>query len=291
MGDPIGVCVDDAFIEETYRQLTAERDQHIPKLLAARQMWSDARGWIQRQASLLLTQATHLTDTDRWPDAAGQAFLRRALRDVAVMHSWVDRSGITSSMLSQGIPAMSPGGVPSSQVFDGLDALVAGIRSAQSVVEGLHRQYQSMSEKDRAKHLDEIYGKVVEQLDGLRPKYQAASVALKNAPGSAWVGPRGASPSASGPSPSAGPAPSSPGTAAPTSPSPSPAPASPSTPDEPATTDPVQEALAEAPNALDAASQALQGLQQLVGGSPSPTDLGSLTPAEVADRLGTLGDG
>ncbi|WP_370964231.1 hypothetical protein [Amycolatopsis sp. cg9] len=298
MGDPIGVCVDDAFIEETYRKLTAERDQHIPKLLAARQMWSDARGWIQRQAGLLLAQATHLTGADRWPDAAGRAFLQRALRDVAVMQSWVDRSGITSSLLATGIPATAPPGVPSSQVFDGLDALVAGIREAQAVVEGLRNRYRSMSEEDRAKHLDEIYGKVAEQLTGLRPKYEAASTALKHAPGPAWAGPRGGASSTSEPSSSPGPAAAAPGTAGPASPGPAPGtaqpPAQPSTQEAPATEDPLKAALAEAPNALDAASQALQGLQQLVGGggdSPSPTDLGSLTPAEVAARLSTLADG
>ncbi|WP_027927880.1 hypothetical protein [Amycolatopsis benzoatilytica] len=299
MGSPFEPCTVESVIDDIWKQLTVERDVHIPKLAASAQMWRAARSWISSQASRLVTEAEKLTAADRWPDAAGQAFLQRATRDTVAMYSWVDRSGITGAMLSHGVPVAS--GPSSAQIFDSLDVLSRGIFDAQAKVEKLRDDYRKMSDEDKTKHLGETYSQIVSQLDALQPKYEAAAAALKGAQGQPWKGPRGVSPEQAGPSAGPGPA-TAPGPATPTSAQPAPGPAapvSPSTPDSPNATDPWKAALEEAPNALDAASQALAGLQQLTGGgadAPSPTsppslsDLGSLTPHQVADRLSALGD-
>ncbi|MBE1495546.1 hypothetical protein H4696_002646 [Amycolatopsis lexingtonensis] len=292
MGDQIGQCVDTSAIETRYRQITAERRFHVGRLASAALMWTQGRDWISRHAGLLYSQASALTAADHWPDAAGREFRSRADRDAAIMRSWVDPSGLANLALADGLPPT--GGDPASTVIHCLDDLALGISEAQTKVEQLRNDFARLSIEEQAEQFDDVYRAIMTEIDGLKPKYEAATTALHKAKGLEWRGPRRAAQDPPGPASKPGPAATAPGATTPAPANPAPTAAPPSTPDEPATEDPVKAALAEAPNALDAASQALQGLQQLMGGgvgSPSPTDLGSPTPAEVAERLSGLGDG
>lgn len=49
----IGSCSIDS-IEEMYTKITAERDNHIPRLAATAHMWRDARAWLKDHAELLI---------------------------------------------------------------------------------------------------------------------------------------------------------------------------------------------------------------------------------------------
>ncbi len=295
MGGPIEQCVDTSAIEARYREITAERLRHVGRLDSAVLMWTKGREWISRHANLLYAQASALADADRWPDSAGREFRARADRDTSIMRSWVDPSGLANLVLTAGLPPT--GGDLPSTVIRCLTDLSRGICEAHVKVEQLRNDFARKSIKEQSEDFDDVYRDVMKEIDGLKPRYEAATAALTKATGLGWRGPRSAAQDPPGPSANPRPAAAAPGTASPaspTSPSPAPAAAPPSTPDTPTAEDPLKAALEEAPNALDAASQALQGLQQLAGGagdSPSPAEIGSPTPAEVADRLSALGDG
>ncbi|MFC4079367.1 hypothetical protein [Amycolatopsis samaneae] len=287
-------------IEDLYRQITAEKS-HLEKLAQAAWMWRESRAWIKTQADLLITQATQLTSRDHWPDEAGQLFLKRVLRDVAIMASWADPSWMSTSMLTNGIPVSR--GVKATDLFDRIGELSRGIATTQSTVERLRDDYHAMSDKDKEKNRADYERQATEQLTALAPAYRAVAVAMRDAVGKSWAGPGATTPAQPGNEPpsSAGPGPASADPAAAPAPeSPQENPAAPEQPSE-QQQDPLKAALEEAPNALDSLSQAIQGLSQLIGGgssSPSPTDplssigplgpgdLGPLGPAEFADRLG-----
>ncbi|MEU7787868.1 hypothetical protein [Amycolatopsis sp. NPDC049159] len=292
MGGPIEQCVDTSAIEARYREITAERLRHVGRLDSAVLMWTKGREWISRHANLLYAQASALAAADRWPDSAGREFRARADRDTSIMRSWVDPSGLANLVLTAGLPPT--GGDLPSTVIRCLTDLSRGICEAHVKVEQLRNDFARKSIKEQSEDFDDVYRDVMKEIDGLKPRYEAATAALTKATGLGWRGPRSAAQDPPGPSVNPRPAAGAPGTASPASPSPAPAAAPPSTPDTPTAEDPLKAALEEAPNALDAASQALQGFQQLAGGagdSPSPAEIGSPTPAEVADRLSALGDG
>lgn len=284
-------------IEEMYQQITAEVHTHVPKLVATGILWKEARTWVDNQANLLYEQARKLTEQDRWPDDAGRQFLARVSRDVAVMRSWSDPTGMVYSMMTVGLPIPKNNATP--DLSDSVYGLVDGLWQAHRAMEKLYHQYNALSEKDKNTQRPTVEAAMAGEINGLAPKYQAAALALRNAVGRDWEGPRTAT------STRGRPGTTGPGTAT-AAPSASPAPVAPRSPDpgtqpEPTPTpaDPVKDALEAAPGALDALSQALQSAQQLMGGGggnvPSPIapagpgDLGSLTPGEVAARLSQLG--
>lgn len=289
MAPLIDVCYGES-VAALYHRITSEKDHHVPQLSTARELWTGARTWIKAKADLLLGQANQLTGADHWSDPASRAFLQRVSRDVEAMLSWYDPSLMLSSAVSGSIPVPRTAAT-ASQLPDRISELIGAITTTQAEVATIKENFDRLPEKEKSEKDNETRGQIVKKLDDLTPKYQAVTSALQAAVGWKWTGPQGGAPNPSGPSSSPGPAAAAPGT--PASPGPAPENAQPSSPSPSAAEDPLKAAIAEAPNALDAASQALQGLQQLMGGSsPSPTslsDLGSLTPAEVADRLGSLG--
>lgn len=294
-----------ASIEEMYGQLTNETHTHVPKLVAAGYLWRDARAWIDGQATLLHQQANQLVTQDRWPDAAGRQFMARVTRDIAVMRSWTDPSGMVNSMMTVGLP-LPQKQTTASEVLDKVNDLNLALWAALNTAKDQVDHYNRLSEEDRGKQRQEIETKIADEITKLGPKFQDTALAMKKAVGSPWEGPLAATSGQGNPGPATNGVPAS-GAA---SPSASPAPSSPQPTDPapteeeaPETTDPVKDALEAAPGALDALSQAMQSAQQLMGGgteSPSPTPLSpidplgpgnSLTPAEVADRLARLDGG
>ncbi|WP_410649838.1 hypothetical protein [Amycolatopsis sp. cmx-4-54] len=297
-----------ASIEEMYGQLTAEVHTHVPKLVATGYLWRDARAWIDGQATLLHQQANQLVTQDRWPDAAGRQFMARVTRDITVMRSWIDPSGIVTSMATVGLPIPQKQ-TTASEVLDKVNSLNLALWAALNTAKDQVDHYNRLSEEDRGKQRQAIETKIADEITKLGPKYQDAALAMKNAIGLPWEGPLAATSGQGRPGPATNGVPAS-GAASPgTAPSPSsPQPQEPTPTEEevPEATDPVKDALEAAPGALDALSQAMQSAQQLLGGgttSPSPTPLGpldpidplgpggSLTPAEIADRLARLDGG
>lgn len=294
-----------ASLEEMYGQLTAEMHTHVPKLVAIGYLWRDARAWIDGQATLLHQQANQLVTQDRWPDAAGRQFMARVSRDTTVMRSWIDPSGIVTSMMTVGLPVPQKQ-TTASEVLDKVNTLNLALCAAQNFAKDQIDLYNRLSEEDRGKQRPDIETKIADEITKLGPKYQEAALAMQKAVGLPWEGPLGATSGKGQPGPATNGVPAS-GAASPTAtPAPSsPQPQEPSPTEEevPETTDPVKDALEAAPGALDALSQAMQSAQQLLGGgsgSPSPTPLSpidplapgdSLTPAEVADRLARLDGG
>ncbi|MER7861633.1 hypothetical protein ABTX61_21180 [Amycolatopsis japonica] len=294
-----------ASIEEMYKQLTTEVNTHIPKLAASSWLWREARAWIDEQATLLYQQANQLVTQDRWPDAAGRQFLARVGRDVGVMRTWTDDTGMADSILDNRVPV--PQAMSTPNVLQSITDLDTALWAADREVEKQVIHYNGLSEEDRGKQRQDIEKAIADEIAKLAQPYEAAARAMWNAVGRDWEGPRAATSGQGNPGPATNGVPVS-GAASPTaSPSPSsPQPQEPNPTEEeaPEATDPLKDALEAAPGALDALSQVMQSAQQLMGGgtdSPSPTPLSpvdplgtgnSLTPAEVADRLARLdGDG
>ncbi|UMP00726.1 hypothetical protein [Amycolatopsis sp. EV170708-02-1] len=291
-----------ASIEEMYKQLTTEVNTHIPKLAASSWLWREARAWIDEQATLLYQQANQLVTQDRWPDAAGRQFLARVGRDVGVMRTWTDDTGMADSILDNRVPVPQTMSTPN--VLQGITDLDAALWTVHREVEKQVIHYNGLSEEDRGKQRQDIEKAIAAEIAKLAQPYEAAARAMWNAVGRDWEGPRAATSGQGNPGPATNGVPVS-GAASPSaSPSPSsPQPQEPSPTEEeaPEATDPLKDALEAAPGALDALSQVMQSAQQLLGGgtaSPSPTPLSpvdplgtgnSPTPAEVADRLAELG--
>ncbi|MEU3769297.1 hypothetical protein AB0E55_29945 [Amycolatopsis keratiniphila] len=291
-----------ASIEEMYKQLTTEVNTHIPKLAASSWLWREARAWIDEQATLLYQQANQLVTQDRWPDAAGRQFLARVGRDVGVMRTWTDDTGMADSILDNRVPV--PQAMSTPNVLQSITDLDTALWAANRAVEKQVIHYNGLSEEDRGKQRQDIEKAIADEIAKLAQPYEAAARAMWNAVGRDWEGPRAATSGQGNPGPATNGVPVS-GAASPSaSPSPSsPQPQEPSPTEEevPEATDPLKDALEAAPGALDALSQVMQSAQQLMGGgtdSPSPTPLSpvdplgtgnSPTPAEVADRLAWLG--
>lgn len=294
-----------ASIEEMYGQLTTETHTHVPKLVAIGYLWREARAWIDGQAALLHQQANQLVTQDRWPDEAGRQFMARVTRDTTVMRSWLDPSGMVTSMMTVGLPIPQKQ-TTASEVLEKVNALNLALCAAQNSAKDQVDHYNRLSEEDRGKQRQDIETKIADEIAKLGPKYQEAALAMQKAVGLPWEGPLGATSGQGTPGPATNGVPASGAaspSAAPSPSSPQPQEPSPTEEETPEPTDPVKDALEAAPGALDALSQAMQSAQQLLGGgtgSPSPTPLGpidplgpgdSLTPAEVADRLARLEGG
>ncbi|WP_370936727.1 hypothetical protein [Amycolatopsis sp. cg13] len=284
-------------VDDQHRMLTAEHDQHVPRLVAAAAMWRDVAAWLDYQCASLRSETNNLIAS--WPDDAGRLFAEQVHRGLNSIWSWHDPSlAITATLPGQ---LNLSGSVSASHVVDRINDLVAAIQNALPEATRLRDSYNSLPAHVKPMLEQKARNDLGALLDALVPKYADVGAAMAKAVGKAWDGPRAAAPqgpgrpgpSAADPGPAAQAAPDGPG--GPQEPR---SPEQPGGPGAPTQPDSAQNLLDDGTKLVDALSQAAQSAQQLLGGSGgdlsglgpqagdfNPADLSSMSPADLTDYL------
>ncbi|MGV9297352.1 hypothetical protein [Amycolatopsis sp. NPDC003676] len=287
-------------VDDQHRMLTAEHDQHVPRLVAAAAMWRDVAAWLDYQCASLRSETNNLIAS--WPDDAGRLFAEQVHRGLNSIWSWHDPSlAITATLPGQ---LNLSGSVSASHVVDRINDLVAAIQNALPEATRLRNSYNSLPAHVKPMLEQKARNDLGALLDALVPKYADVGAAMAKAVGKAWDGPRAAAPqgpgqpgpSAADPGPAAQAAPDGPG--APGGPQEPRSPEQPGGPGTPAQPESAQNLLDDGTKLVDALSQAAQSAQQLLGGSGgdlsglgpqagdfNPADLSSMSPADLTDYL------
>ncbi|OXM57320.1 hypothetical protein CFP71_08590 [Amycolatopsis thailandensis] len=253
----------------------------LPRLKAAKEMWTKGREWISSTQDLV---RRNLPDLSRgWLDAPGRRFVERVDASSGLtLGSWLGSEsfgppgtapGLTvlvSSMVDQPIR----GGIVESQVLARIGALETLIESCARFAGDQIRRVEA--DQDQLKAAQHDLGV---KLDEMAAQYRPTAMAMYAARGRAWDGPTGEVPSGNGtPFPANGTGAGGPNqNDVPDVPDPG-------TPEEPAPQNPqnTPSALEQATDALSALSQAAESAQQLLGNG-SGLNLPDTNPVDPGD--------
>ncbi|RSN40768.1 hypothetical protein DMC64_33930 [Amycolatopsis sp. WAC 04197] len=264
------------------KMFQAEMQNTYPALTEARDMWAQARMWVDDTHGLLRSANNELRGPN-WDDEVGRAFV-----------NWVDEaceSGLGSwggqEKAPEGAPQRSTGSIDESHLFQQMGMLLAEMEATRSVMNVWVGIVNSKTDPDEqtqeAKRAQEKVGGL---LDLVAQQYVRTGHAMLAARGRPWNGPtqlgtgQGYDPESglgngSG-APNAGDLPGEvPGTP------------DPGTPEQPSEQNPTTNPMEEATETLSALSDALSAAEQLLGGSGSETpqlpDLSGIDPSKLGD--------
>ncbi|MEV7551830.1 hypothetical protein AB0N89_19580 [Amycolatopsis sp. NPDC089917] len=266
------------------KMFQAEMLNTYPALTAARDMWAQARMWVD-DTHASLRKATNDLRGPNWDDEVGRSFV-----------AWVDEaseSGLGSwggqEQPPEGEPKRSTGSIDESHLTQQIGILLAEMEATGPVINTWVALVNAKTDPDEqtqeAKRAQERVGGV---LDALAQQYVRTGHAMLAARGRPWNGPTqiGSGP---GYDPNSGPG--TDGAGVPNAGDPpaedpgSPDPGTPGQPKEqnPTTTDPVKQAT----ETISALSDALSAAEQLLGGSaggtPDLPDLSGIDPSKLGD--------
>ncbi|MFJ8913026.1 hypothetical protein [Amycolatopsis sp. NPDC102389] len=264
------------------KMFRAEMQNTYPALTAARDMWAQARMWVD-DTHATLRAATNSIRGPSWDDEVGRSFV-----------NWVDEvseEGLGSwggrEQPPEGEPKRSTGSIDESHLFQQIGVLLAEMEATGPIINTWVGIVNAKTDPDEqtqeAKRAQEKVGGL---LDLVAQQYVRTGHAMLAARGRPWNGPTqlGSGPGYDPDSglgngsgvPNAGDLPGEdPGTPDPT------------TPEKPSEQNPTTNPVEEATETLSALSDALSAAEQLLGGSGSETpqlpDLSGIDPSKLGD--------
>ncbi|RSM63251.1 hypothetical protein DMH03_14715 [Amycolatopsis sp. WAC 01376] len=264
------------------KMFQAEMQNTYPALTAARDMWAQARMWVD-DTHATLRAATNSIRGPSWDDEVGRSFV-----------NWVDEvseEGLGSwggqEQGPEGAPKRSTGSIDESHLFQQIGMLLAEMEATRSIMNMWVGIVNAKTDPDeRKQEAKRAREKVGELLDLVAKQYLRTGHAMLAARGRPWNGPTqlGSGPgynqdtglgNGSG-APNAGALPGEdPGTPDPT------------TPEQPSEQNPTTNPVEDATETLSALSDALSAAEQLLGGSgagtPELPDLSGIDPSKLGD--------